>query len=191
MVGVVDNDRIGVGYVESTFYDGGGHENIEFAVHKVQHDFLKFLSVHLPVANGDLGIRNEALYHPGNLLDVADSIVDEKDLASALNLVADGIAYGLLIEAYDLCFDGLTVRRRSSHDTQVTRGHQGELKGSGDRGCGEGEGVNVDFERLDFVLNGHTELLLLIDDQKAEVLVFHLGTDELVRTDDDINLARF
>ena len=123
VVSVVDDDGIGVGYIKSTFNDRGGHEDIEFTVHKVQHDFFEFLPVHLAVTYGNLCIRHESLYHPGYLLDVADSVVDEKDLAATLNLVADGIAYGLLVEAYDFCFDGLTVGRRGSHDAQVTRGH--------------------------------------------------------------------
>src|SRR6056300_217653 len=136
MIGVVDDDGIRIGDVQSTFNDGGGYENIVFTFHEVQHDFLEFLTVHLAMTDGDICIGHKPLNHACYLLDIAHSIVDEEYLATTLNLIAYGVSNRFLIEAYDFSFNGLAVWWWGGHYAKVTCCHQGELQGSWDRCSG-------------------------------------------------------
>ena len=83
----------------------------------------------------------------------------------------------------------MPVGWRRADDAQVARTHQRELQRPGNRRRREGKGVDVGLERLEFVLDAHPKLLLLVNHQQAEVLEFHALADEGVRADQDVHFA--
>ena len=85
--------------------------------------------------------------------------------------------------------NGVAVGRRSGHDRQIARPEKRELKRSRNGGGGQREGIDIHFERLEFLLYGHTEFLLFVDNEQAQIFPFYGLSYKLVRADEDIDLA--
>ena len=64
------------------------------------------------------------------------------------------------------------------------------MQRAGDRGSGQGQHIHAALEVFDLLLVAHPEALLLVDDQKAQVLKLHPGGQQLVGADDHIHPAR-
>ena len=60
-VGLVDDDGVDVGDVQSALDDGGADEDVEPALVEVQHHFFQLPGRHLPVADADAGLRRQFL----------------------------------------------------------------------------------------------------------------------------------
>ena len=55
------------------------------------------------------------------------------------------------------------------------RADERHVEGARDRGCGEGEAVDADFEIFQMLFGADAEALLFVDDEKAEIFeVRHL-----------------
>ena len=63
------------------------------------------------------------------------------------------------------------------------------MKGPRDRCCRQSQHIHVFLHLLDLFLVGHTEALLLINDQEPQIFEFHILRKNPVRTDDNIHLA--
>ena len=190
LVRLVDQNRVRVRDVDAAFDDGGRHQHVEGAVDEARHHVLEVFALHLAVADANARVGHEALDHARDFLDVAHAVVDEVRLASTAEFVGDGITDDFFVEARDDGVDGVPVGRRGADDAQVARAHQGELERPGNRRGGEGQGVDVGLERLEFVLDAHPKLLFLVNHQQAQVLEFDALADEGVRADQDVHLAR-
>ena len=88
-VGVVDDDGVDVRNVDARFDDRRGDENIEILAHEPEHDLLQHLLVHLPVTDAEAGLRHELAQLVRQTVDVMDTVVDEVDLAAAVDLPQD------------------------------------------------------------------------------------------------------
>ena len=83
---------------------------------------------------------------------------------------------------------GTAVGRGHIEVRQVTCTHQGELEGTGNGGGTHRERINIDLKLTELLLGGDSELLLLIDDEEAEVTEGDILARQAVRTDDDVDL---
>ena len=71
---------------------------------------------------------------------------------------------------------------------QVTCAHQGELERARNGGGTHRERIDIDLKLPELLLGGDTELLLLIDDEEAEVTEGDILARQAVRADDDVDL---
>ena len=51
----VDNDGIRVWNIQAALDNGGGEQNVGFAIDELGHDFFQFVAVHLAMADHDAG----------------------------------------------------------------------------------------------------------------------------------------
>ena len=102
--------------------------------------------------------------------DVVDAVVDEVDLAVAIQLAVDGALDRLVVEAADAGLDRLAVGRRRLEVRDVADAQQAHVQGPRDRRGREREHVDRRAERLEPFLVLDAEPLLLVDDHQAEVL---------------------
>ena len=84
---------------------------------------------------------------------------------------------------------GVAVGGRRLDDTEVARTHERELKGTGYRGSGHGQGIYIDFELAQFLFDADAKLLLFVDDEQTQVVEFDVLTQNAVGTNEDIDLA--
>ena len=107
-------------------------------------------------------------------------VVQEEHLAAPVELVVDDASDFLLVEKYYLGLDRNAVGRGSVDDAQVPGAEQGELEGSRDGSCAQGECVDRRFDATELLLGANSELLLLVYYQKAQILEFKLFTQYLM-----------
>ena len=92
-VGVVDEDRVGVGNVEAAFDDRRRQQDIGLAAHEPQHHVFQLVLGHLAVADVDLCLGHDLGQPHRHGVDVVDAVVDEVNLPAAVQLAQDRVAH--------------------------------------------------------------------------------------------------
>ena len=111
-------------------------------------------------------------------LDGVHPVVDEEDLAAAVQLAVDGVPHQAVVVLRDAGLDRQPCLRRRLDDGQVADAHQAEVQGARNRRGRQGQHVDLLAERLDALLVRHAEALLLVDHQQSQV-----GEGDVLRQD--------
>ena len=123
-MGVVDDDRIRVRYVDAILDDGGSHKHVVFVIHEVQDDPFQFVRLHLAVSDGHAHSGHLTPNQVLDLVNVLNAIVDEKDLPVATHLKFDGLTNNVGVEALQFRLHRVSVGRRRSDVAQVAGSHE-------------------------------------------------------------------
>ena len=190
-VGAVDEHGVGERNVEAVLDDGGGHEHVVLVVHEGEHHALQLGLAHLAVADDDARRGHKFLDARGDLVDGFDAVVDEVDLAAALEFQLDPGAHDLLVELGDHGLNRHAVLGRRLDDAHVAQAHQRHVQRARDGRGAHGEHVDLLAQLLQPLLVAHAEALLFIDDEQAEVLEFDVLGKQAMGADEDIDLAGF
>ena len=135
MIGIIDDDGVGIWDVDTIFYYGSGKENVVLVVYEAHYDFLQFLWLHLPVSDSNSAVGDVAFYYLTHLVESSDAVADEINLSVSRHFEIDGVSNQFCGECSYLCVDRLTVGWGSTHNTHIAGSHQRELQGSWNRGC--------------------------------------------------------
>ena len=92
-LGVLDDERVGVGVVDAALDDGGGHEHVQLAGGELLHHLLQLLLGHLPVGHADPRLPGGGMHAIDRLVDGAHAVGHVVHLAAPRQLVADGGRY--------------------------------------------------------------------------------------------------
>ena len=147
--------------------------------------------VHLAVPDGDPRFRDDRGQLFGPFADGLHPVMDEEDLPAAAQLPQDRLADQLLGEAGHEGLDRQPVHRRGIDDGEVADTHHGHVKGARNGGGGQGHDIHHGPERLQSLLVLDAETLLLVDDQKPQILEGHILLQHAVGADDDVDLPFF
>ena len=186
MVGVADDDGVGIGYVDAVLHDGGGEEHVIFVVYEADDDFLQLLGFHLSVTDGYAAVRHVALYDGAHLLQRGYAVADEIDLSVAAHLEVDGIADQFRRECGNHRVDGLAVGWGSAHDAHVPCPHERELERARYGRGRHGKCIDVGLQLAQLLFGRDAEFLFLIDDEQSEVLPFHCLCKHAVCAHEDV-----
>ena len=85
--------------------------------------------------------------------------------------------------------DGEPLGRRRGDQRQVAQSAERHVQRARDRRGGEREHVHFGAQRLQPFLVAHAEAMFLVDDDEPEVLEAHVGMQQPVRGDDDVDRA--
>ena len=147
-VGLVDEDRVGVGNVQAALDDRRGQQHVVAAVDETEHHLFQLVLVHLAVADGQPGLGHDLPQPPGEDFDVLDAVVDEEDLPAAVQFAQHGVADQLGIEASHAGFDGQAVLRRRFQVRDVAQPQQAHVQRSRDGRGGHRQHVDRLPQRL-------------------------------------------
>ena len=189
VVGIVDDDGVGVGDVYAVLHDGGGEEHIVVVVDEIHDDLLQFLGLHLSVSYRHTAVGHAFFYEQFQFGEFRDAVVHEVHLSVAAHLKVDGIGNGIAAEADNLRVYGIPVGWRCAHDAHVPGAHERELQCARYGRGAHGEGVHVHLQLAQFLLGRDAKLLFLVDDEQSQVFPFYALGDELVRAYEDVNPA--
>ena len=171
----VDDKGVDSWHVDAGLDDRRADEDVETPLREVEHDLLEAAFVHLPVGDGDAGVRHEVADVAGDLLDVLHTVVDVEDLALPQELAPDGLGHGALVVLADVGEDRLAFDGRCVDEREVADAGQAQLEGARDRACREREHVHSGGDLLDGLLVADAEALLLVDDEQPELLEPDIG----------------
>ena len=190
-VGAVYDDGVDVGHVEAGLYDGGAHQHVGLPVGELHHHVLELGLGHLAVADDEAGFGHQFLQFFRGLLDGADAVVQEENLAVAFHLAQDGLAHEVAAVLGHERLDGQAGLRRCVDHAHVAYAGEGHVQGARDRSGREGEDVHLGAHLLKTFLVGDAEAVFLIDDDQPEVVEPHVLLQDPVGSDDDIDRAGF
>ncbi len=185
----MDDDRVDVGDVETGLNDGGRDQDIQLAADELIHDLLELALVHSAVGKGDPGLRHELLELRSDKVDVVDRVVDIVDLTAPAELSEDGLPHELIVVLHDVGLDRLPVLGCLLKDAHVPDADKAHVECARDRGRRQRQHVHVFAQLFDLLLVTHAKALLLIDDEKSQVLELHPVGEELVGSDHDVYRA--
>ena len=171
MVGAMHDQRIGVGNVEAGFDDGGRHQHVELAVVEVVHDVVELARRHLAVGDDEADTSGTCCAQElGDVGLVLDPRHDVERLPAAILFAQQRLADRERIEGRDEGADRQAIDRRRRQQRQVAHAGQRQLQRARDRRRRQRQHVDVGLELLQPLLVADAEMLLLVDDQQAEVL---------------------
>ncbi len=188
-VGAVDDDGVRRGYVDTALDDGGAHQDVEALVIEVEHHALELALRHLAVGDAHPRIRQQLRELPCHALDAVHVVVQEVDLAAAVELTQAGLLDQGVVPLADEGLYRQPPCRWRGDNGQVPHARQGHVQGARDRRRGEGENVDAGAQALELLLLAHAEAVLLVEDHQPEVVIAHRGLEQLVGADDDVHLA--
>ena len=126
-IGAIDDDRVGVRNVETRLDDGRRHEDVELAVHEVDHDALEPLLLHLTVPHDDARLGHELLDKPRKRADRRDAVVHHEALPAAADLAKNCVANDVLGESVHLGLHREPIGWWRRHDRHVANAHESHV----------------------------------------------------------------
>ena len=158
---------------------------------EVTHDPFQLALGHLAMGHLDARLGNQLGQHLPTVLDGAHLVVQEVDLTAALEFAQHGLANGAAGLLAHEGADGQTLLRRGGNDGKIADALQAHGQRARDGRGGEREHVDLGAQVLQRLFLAHAEAVFLVDDHQAQVAELHVLGQQLVRTDDDVDLAAF
>ena len=188
-VGMVDDQRVRVGYVKTRLDDRGAHEHVDVTMPEVADDLVKLLLTHLAVGDADVRFGHQRMDLVGDGRDVLHAIVHVEHLAAAQQFAAHRRG-----DLRVLVGSHIGQHRQAVFGRGGQRGHfadagHGHLQRARDRRRGQGQHVHIGAQCLQRFLVFHAETLLLVDDDEPQILERDLGVQQFVRADDHVHRA--
>ncbi|MNM79225.1 hypothetical protein D3C81_911520 [compost metagenome] len=189
LVGAVDQDGVGGRHVDAGLDDGGAQQDVVAARDEVAHHTLQLALVHLAVRHRDACLGHQLGELCALVLDGLDLVVQEVDLAAALELAQDGLADHAVFLAAHEGLDRQPLLRRGGDHRKIAQAFQRHAQRARDRRGGQRQDVDLGAQRLQRFLLAHAEAVFLVDDDQAQALELHVVGEQLVRADDDVDAA--
>ena len=185
--GVVNDDRIGVGYVQSALDDRRADQHIVATLEEVEHHPFKLALSKLTVAHTHVGLGHDVAQMVRHMVDALHPVMHEVDLTLTLKLAQDRLADERLVIGQHVGLDRHAILGRSVDHAQVTDARHRHVQGTRDR-CGrEGEDINFGAQMLEPLFVAHPEALLLVHHHQAQVFEGDVLAQNTVSSDDDVN----
>ena len=181
------DQRVGAGNVEAGFDDRGRQQDVVLAVVEGADLVLELGRRHLAVRDDELRLRHVLAQERRRLVEVLDARADVERLAAAIALAQQRLAHDQRVEGRDEGADREPVDRGRGDDREIAHAGHGELQRARDRRRRKGQHVHLGAQILQPLLVGDAEMLLLVDDDEAEVLELHRLAEHRVRADDDVD----
>ena len=189
LVGAIDDHGVRVRVVDAGLDDGRAEEHVRPLRGEVAHHALELALRHLPVGDGDARLGQEALQALAHALDRVDLVMQEVDLAAALEFPHRRFADESLGEGGNERLDGQSLLRRGGDDREVADAFERHGERARDRRRGERQHIDLGAQLLQRLFLPHAEAVLLVDDHQADARQLDLAPEQFVRADDNVELA--
>ena len=164
-------------------------QHVELAVVERRHDVFEHGGRHLPVRHRDAHFRHILVEKFFGVGEVLDARADIKGLAAAVALAQERLAHHDRIERRDERAHRQPIDRRRGDDRHFAHAGERELQRARDRRRGEREHVHLGAQLLELLLVRDAEMLLLVDDDEAEIPEFDGLAEQRMGADDDVDGA--
>ena len=189
LVGILDDQGVDIGNINTRLNDGGADQNLDFPVCHALHDVGKLLLIHFAVGSGYFHIAQPVFQPGGGLLDALRAVVQVVDLPAPVQLPADGVIQQPVIVLQHEGLHRVAVTGRLFDGGHVPQTGERHVQRSGDGRCRQGQDIHTHGKLLQPLLVGDAEPLLLVHDQKSQILELNAFLQQLVGANDHIHLA--
>ena len=187
----MDDDRVGVGNVQSGLDDGGGHQHVNLFVDESKHNLLQLPLSHLPMGKFNHSPRHQLLHVGGHAVNIIDAVVHVIHLSAPGNFPLDGLPHQFFVIFEDVGLDGPPVHRRHFQHTHVPDARQAHVKRPRNRRRRQSQHIHIFFHLFDFFLLFYAEPLLLVDDEESQIFVLDTLGKHLVGANHNIHGSLF
>ena len=188
-VGAVHDQRIGVRNIEAGLDDGGRQQDIVFAVIEGRHDVFDHGRRHLAVRDRDLHFRHVLFEEILDAGEVFDPRHDIERLPAAITFAQQRLADHQGIVRRDEGAHRQPIDRRRGNDGQFAHARERQLQRARDRRCAQRQHMHFGAQLFQPLLVADAEMLLFIDDQKAEVTELDRFAEQRMGADHDVDRA--
>ncbi len=165
----VDDDRICLGNIETRLHDMCAQQNIVSAFDKSVHDLFERRHRHLAVRHGHPGVRHQLADPPLDMIKIGDTGANVEYLPAAKTLALDRFPHDDGIIRQDKRPNREPVDRRRRNDAHLPNAGERHLQSPRDRRRGQRQNMHIGSQLLQPFLLRHAEMLLLVDDQQAQL----------------------
>ena len=169
LVGAVHDERVGARDVETRFDDRGRNQHVIFAVVKGAHHVLELARRDLPMRHRDLELGHLLVEEGAHLRDVLDARADVEALATAIALAQKSFADGQGVKGRDEASHREAIDRRRRDDRELAHARERELQGARNGRRRERQHMHLGAQLLQPLLMRDAEMLLLVDDDEAQI----------------------
>ena len=188
-VGALDDDGVRRRHVDPGLDDRRADEEVDALRVELAHHVLEVALAHLPVRDRDPRLGHQLREPLGRRADGVDVVVQEVDLAAALQLAQHRLAD----DAARVCgherLDREPPLRRGRDHREVADPLERHRERARDRRRRQRQHVDLGAQPLQLLLLAHAEPVLLVDDDEAEVPELDVRLDQLVRADHEVDRA--
>ena len=160
-----------------------------FAVVEGGHHLVELARRHLAVRDADLHLRHMLVQEGRRVVEVGDARHDIEALAAAVMLAQQRLAHDHRIERRHIGAHRQPVDRRRRDQRQLAHARERQLQRARDRRRGQRQHMHVVAQLLQPLLVVDAEMLLLVDDQQAEIGELDALAEQRVGADDDVDVA--
>src|SRR5690606_1922492 len=111
IIGIINKNGIGIGHIQTTFYNRGTYQYIKCAIHKCQHELFQFFAIHLPVANTNFGVGYQPLNQSSYFFNIFYTVVYKEYLPAPLDFITNSVPYRFFVKANYMAFNGVSIWR--------------------------------------------------------------------------------
>ena len=188
MVGILDDQRIGIRNIQSRFNDRRANQHVILAVPEPFDGVLQLILIHLAMRHDHARFRNKFTNMLRGLLDRPHTVVHVEHLAISQQFTTNSRRDLLILLHTYVGQHGVTIFRRGKDRRHIANSRHRHLQRARNRRRRHRQHVDVGTQRLDVLLVLHTETLFLVDNNEAQVLPLHPCLQQTVSTDHDVDL---
>ena len=153
------------------------------------HPVFELTLPHLAVRDDHAKLGRELLELPGGFLDRLDAVVQEEALPATLLLPGQRGEDELFVVFADMRADRAAALRRRLDHGDVAEAGERHVQCPRDRRRAQCEHVDLEPQLAQELLLSHTETLLLVDDDEAEIFRNRIAGEDPVGADQHVDLA--
>ena len=188
-VGAMHDQRVGGRNVEAGLDDRGRQQHVVLPVVEGVHHRIELARGHLAVGAGDLQLGHVLLQEGRGVVEIGDARHDIEGLAAAIALAQQRLAQDDGIERRHIGAHRQAIDRRRGDQRHLAHAGERQLQRARDRRRGQRQHMHVLAQLLQPLLVLHAEMLLLVDDQEAEIGELDGLAEQRMGADDDVDVA--
>ena len=167
LVRFLDDESIGIGYVNARFYYSSADENINLVFDKLSPNLAELILAHLTVSYAYSRIGQVFFYLSNSRIYGLNTVVKVVYLTASAKL-----SFHSLGKYFHIVGHHIALYRMSSHGSNFKHRHisyarHRHIESTGNGRCRKGEYVNIGKLFLELFLLCNTEALLLVNNEQA------------------------
>ena len=187
MIGVINNDRVGVRHVQTVFNNTGAQQQVIVPFIKIEHDILENLVRHFPMGHADFRLRRQGFQlavHPFNTL---DPVVDEIHLPAPSDFLPDRLGNHRRTILHDIRLHRQAVFRCAFDGAHIPQSSQRHMQSPRNWGRRQGQDVQADRPFLQPLFLGHAKALFFIHNQQSQIFKCHIRLQQPMGADENVH----